>query len=263
MRAFRLSFAALLCGVAAAASAHDTWFRPLESPVGVRLLALGTGNRYPVHETGVGAPYLARQGCAQGGQASAMEALRNDPRALVLRADSRAHSCWAQLVPLDVELVPAKVAVYLNEIQAPAQVRQAWADMQARGLAWREQYTKHARIDFDRFDGPVPMAMDIVRESASDGQYRFRAWRDGAPLPGLALELISESATRGIWRRTDTEGRIRLPALPAGRWVLRGTDLRLSAADPERWESHFVTLAFEVPGVSAAVAGMGLTAGGH
>ncbi len=32
----------------------------------------------------------------------------------------------------------------------------------------------------------------------------------------------------------------------AGRWLLRGTDVRPSTQNPDRWESRFVTLAFEV-----------------
>ena len=44
----------LLAAFAQVASAHDTWFQP----VGNSLL-LGTGNTFPLFETGVGAPYLA------------------------------------------------------------------------------------------------------------------------------------------------------------------------------------------------------------
>jgi len=39
-----------------------------------------------------------------------------------------------------------------------------------------------------------------------------------------------------------------VPAPLAGRWVLRGTELRLSETEPDVWESRFVTLAFEIDG---------------
>jgi hypothetical protein len=31
-----------------------------------------------------------------------------------------------------------------------------------------------------------------------------------------------------------------------GRWLLRGTELRLSQERPDTWDSRFVTLAFDV-----------------
>jgi hypothetical protein len=251
-----IAVACLLACAVAPVFAHDTWFQPLPAAPGARLLALGTGNRYPVQETGVGEQFLARQGCRDEGRTAAMQALRNDSHALVLKAGPAAQSCWAQLVPLEIELPASKVAVYLREIQASAEVRRAWARLQEQGLPWKETYTKHARIDFAPASGtPSPMAMDIVWEPAADGSLSFRVMRDGAPLAGLAMELQSDAATLGIWRRSDADGRIRIQALPAGHWVLRGTDLRPAANDARRWDSRFVTLAFEVPAAGGMLAG--------
>jgi len=274
--------------VSLTAQAHDTWFRPLLpasalAPVTSAQsvdLALGTGNRYPVQETGVGAEYLERQGCRAAGPDAVeqwMEPLRNDEHALVLRTPPKAAHCWAQLAPLDIELTAALVAVYLQEVQAPAEVRAAWQQMQARGWPWRERYTKHARVDLQPAGGdaaaasvpalarslapavspsiapslaasPVrlPMAMDIVRQPGAAGGWTFQVLREGRPLPYQAMELIGESGSLGIWRRTDKAGRIALPTLPPGRWLLRGTWLRLAEDDASRWDSGFVTLAFEV-----------------
>ena len=94
------------------------------------------------------------------------------------------------------------------------------------------------------------MAMDIVWEQASSAGNSFVVLRDGQSLAGFAVELQSAYAAVGIWRRTDAQGRISLPTLPAGRWLLRGTDLRRSDAQPDTWDSRFVTLAFDVSGVS-------------
>ena len=116
-----------------------------------------------------------------------------------------------------------------------------------RGLPWKERYTKHARIDFGPgVAQPAPMGMDIVREPSEDSSLNFRVFRDGLPLPGLAVEWVNSIAV-GIWRRSDAEGRVKVPALPAGSWVLRAIDLRLSTVEPDHWDSRFVTLAFEVP----------------
>lgn len=257
--------AAALMAHALGASAHDTWFQPLAGATGAAAaeLALGTGNRYPVQETGVGAEYLEHQGCmVQDGRAGerAMQPVRNIDHALVLRPPAGASRCWAQLVPLDIQLEPALVSLYLQEVQAPPAVRAAWREMQARGLPWKERYTKHARIDMipavadgaQRAAVSVPMAMDIVRQPRPGGGYAFQVLHGGAPLAEQAMELIGERGTRGIWRRTDAQGLIEFPALPAGRWLLRGTLLRLSAEDPERWDSGFVTLAFDVAGATPA-----------
>ena len=252
---------------AAAAQAHDTWFHALPPVAGAPTLALGTGNRFPVQESGVGAEFLERQGCslkaADGRDASQplMRPMLNIPNALILRAPPQAQSCWAQLVPLEIELPVDKVAIYLREVQADLALRATWADMQRRGLPWKERYTKHARIDFSANEAEaVPMAMDIVREASANGSFSFRVLRDGQPLPGLAMEWVSDSASLGIWRRTDADGRVRVPALPPGRWVLRGIDLRLSSVDPDWWESRFVTLAFDVPRVTPGPANAASTA---
>ena len=248
MRMLSLLAAAWLA--TAPALAHDTWFAP--QPGG--LLALGTGNRYPVQETAVGREYLERQGCrtAAGGERT-MQPLHHTGQALLLRPAVTAHSCWAQLVPLEIELAPPLVAVYLDEIRAPAWAREAWARQQAAGQPWRERYVKHARVDLDPAGGQgVPMAMDIVRQTTPDGGHRFQLLQEGRPLAGQALELIAENASFGIWRRSDAEGLVSVPALPAGRWVLRGT--HLSLAGDGQWHSAFVTLAFEVAGGALSAA---------
>jgi hypothetical protein len=243
----RLSLLLAACLLAAPAAAHDTWFEPL--PDG--RLALGTGNRWPLLETAVGREFLERQGCrAQGpGSERTMQPLHHTEHALVLQPKPAATTCWAQLVPLDIELTPPLVEVYLREVQAPAAVREAWARQRAAGLTWRERYVKHARIELAGDATPAPMAMDLVRSPTAQGGHRFQVLRDGRPLAGQALELIAADQQMGVWRRSDAQGHVTFPALPAGRWVLRGTQLTL--ADDGAWHSHFVTLAFDVPGVPA------------
>lgn len=247
----QILFLALALAVSAA-QAHDTWFHAAPTkPAAPFELHLGTGNRYPVQETGVGVEYLERQGCrsARGaGSERAMRPLRDTESALVLQAGGDARSCWAQLVPLDLQLKPNLVALYLKEIQAPAWVHKTWAEQQAKGLVWNERYTKHARIDLGGSNTaePVPLGMDILRQTLPDGSQRFQLLRNGQPLAGQAMELIPQNSSFGIWRRSDEQGFIQVGALPAGHWVLRGTALQIAADDPTRWDSAFVTLAFEV-----------------
>ncbi len=242
------------------AAAHDTWFEARPAVRGQVRLALGTGNQFPVRETGVDTQYLASSGClgAQSGRL-ALRRVADERTALLLEpmrrpADGEALACWAQLEPFELkDLEPRLIEAYFKEIAASDAVRRAWAAMQARGLPWRERYTKHARIDLPgqgRAPATVPMAMDIVL-GAADGKARagealeFQVLRDGAPLADFPVELRSERAALGVWRRTDAQGRVRLTVPTPGRWLLRGTDLR-AVDDGTRWESGFVTLAFEV-----------------
>jgi hypothetical protein len=272
MRAHRLRLLALAGALAAAGTgvfAHDTWFAPRASsnPPEVALM-LGTGNHFPLYESGVGFEYLVRSGCrsaAQGGKPIALHRVDDAPTALWLRAPARndqALSCWAQLQPFEVQLAPDKIAIYLKDIQASPQVRQQWAQMSARGVPWKERYTKHARIELRPDAGaalPVDMAMDVLLESPQrplqQGQeLQFRVLRDGQPLPDFAVEMRNEGSPLGLWRKTDAQGRVSIVAPLPGRWVLRGTDLRLSDSEPDLWVSRFVTLAFDVaaPGSSKA-----------
>jgi len=253
----------LACVLATAASvvcAHDTWFAPrVSDKPGEVALMLGTGNQFPVHESGVGSEYLVRSGCRHDaqGQPIALKRVGDARTSLWLRAAARvdqALSCWAQLTPFEIELPADKIAPYLHEIQAPPAVREQWAQMQARGVRWRERYTKHARIELQPDAGaatPVDMAMDVLIESPQrplqQGQtLQFRVLRDGQPLPDFAVELRNERSPLGLWRKTDALGRVSMVAPLPGRWVLRGTDLRRSESERDLWVIRFVTLAFEV-----------------
>ncbi|HEU5293184.1 MAG TPA: DUF4198 domain-containing protein [Burkholderiaceae bacterium] len=259
------TLACLLAACAPSAWAHDTWFAPRASanPAEVAL-TLGTGNQFPLYETGVAFEYLARSGCRSDGQAKpiALQRVDDAPAALWLRANARSDrplSCWAQLTPFEVELPPDKIAIYFKDIQASPTVREQWARMNARGVPWKERYTKHARIELKpdaSAAAPVDMAMDVLIESPQrplrPGQpMQFRVLRDGAPLPDFAVELRSERSPFGLWRKTDAQGRVDFAVPLPGRWVLRGTDLRLSDSEPDLWVSRFVTLAFDVAPASA------------
>ena len=263
----RLAPFLMLGCLASPAWGHDTWFERLSVGPGPVLLALGTGNQFPLRETGVGAEYLVQQGCSSAAAAAAavppaaLTAVRVGTTALLLRGPAAANSCWAQLQAFELELPADKVALYLDELNASPALRATWAQMHSRGLPWRERYTKSARIEVNALAGadaanqtsPAPLAMDALLQQQGE-QLVFTVLRDGKPLPDQAMELraAGPSSPPGAWHRTDTQGRLRLPLPPAGRWLLRGIDLHLAGAAADRWESHFLTLAFEVAGSADA-----------
>ena len=261
----RAALTALLAAAATAAGAHDTWFavRGASLP-GNAVLALGTGNQFPVQESTVAAEHLQAQGCRQGGRELPLVAVGNSKAALLLRAQpttAQPLSCWAQLVPFEIEIEADKVALYLDEINASPALRQTWAALQARGVPWKERYVKNARIEIAGLPGTsagtaaaaaaVPLGVDVLLHSGlqplrAGDTLVFQVLRDGAPLANFAVELRGESPGQARWLRTDREGRAKATVPGPGNWVLRGTDLRLSANDPTLWESRFVTLAFRV-----------------
>ncbi len=253
----RLVLATLLAAAAAGAAAHDTWFAPLPAESARELqLALGTGNRFPVPEIAVDTKFFARSGCRSGdGPMHPLVWRRYTDTATVLRvaaADAASLTCFVQLEAFELELPPDKIEVYFKEIRPGAAVLAAWAKLRARGLPFIERYTKSARFDGSHAaPRPTGTAMDVLREAPSGplavgGQATFQVLREGQPLADFNVELVNERSPLGLWHRTDTEGRIRARLPLPGRWLLRGTDLRLSASDPTRWESQFITYAFEV-----------------
>lgn len=265
LRAVALA-AALASG--SGAWAHDSWLSPSELPArgGRALLQLSTGNRYPVQEFNPTAASLVRAQCSDGGAAAlALRPGRNQPKWLELEPASRrgrpALACWLELKPFDLVMEPDKVQVYFAEIRPPQALREAWAQMQARGVAWQESYRKFARIELATAAaataaqravarGPAGLDLEIVVLGDAPivvGQpVGFQVLREGRPLAGFPVELVSERSPLGIWRETDGEGRL-VHTLPfAGRWLLRGTDLR-QTPQADRWSSLFVTLAIEAP----------------
>jgi hypothetical protein len=264
----RRALCCLLAALTGPASAHDTWFVPLPATArGEAVFALGTGTRFPLQDVPVSLQQVQQTGCrGEGERAAPMRWVADRPTALLLRTArpvsvASSLSCWAQLVPIDIQIDDPIVQVYLDEIKAPPAVRERWAALQARGVRWQETYVKHARIEIDG-DGADATAgtaataidglgLDLRLETAqrplrAGDTLRFQVLRDGQPLPGLPVELRSDISPLGLWRQTDAQGRVEIAVPLAARWILRGTDLRPSAQHPDRWESRFVTLAFEV-----------------
>jgi hypothetical protein len=245
-------FAFLAAALALApADAHDTWFARQADGT----LTLATGNRFPVGELAVDTKYFARHGCRgePGGVAplaSPLVLVRYTDTASVLRAPAPGtQACWVQLEPFEFELPADKIEVYFKEIRPSAAVLQAWAQLRARGLPFIERYTKSARIDLGVSNAPVGTAMDVLRETPAPkagAEAMFQVLREGKPLADFNVELVNERSPIGLWHRTDAEGRVRARLPLPGRWLLRGTDLRVSERDATKWESQFITYAFDV-----------------
>ena len=256
-RAAALGLALGLACVAGSAVAHDSWFQRLSSKPNATVLALGTGNLFPHIEFGIDPRYFNARGCRdEQNQPRELMALRSTPTLLWLRTAGDVSVCWMQLAPFEVKLPDYKIDLYFAEVNPTPAVRAAWQALQARGLPWKERYTKHARVALPTAAGgigvaaaqPAPLGLDLLLE-ASTGALHVQVLRDGLPLPGFAVELRSVDISTlggGIWQRTDAQGRAQFERPGAGRWLLRGIDLRLSTEQPDSWDSRFITHSFEL-----------------
>lgn len=260
------AIAACILAALPSVQAHDSWLAPAaEQSRGLLRLELGVGPRYPLRESGPAASSVARGGCRSAEQAKeqALVPRRENPDFLELRARIEATAgvaCWVELKPFPVEMTPELVKTYFSEIRPPAALVEQWSRQQARGVAWRETYTKSLRMELPGEPGaagslaalrtPQGLPMEMVPTGADPirvGQPAdFQVLLDGKPLAGQWIELVSSRHTLGIWRQSDAEGKIR-QALPfAGRWLLRSVHLEAPADDSQPWRSRFVTLLVHV-----------------
>jgi uncharacterized GH25 family protein len=264
---WRAAVFAALCLAASQGHSHDSWLSPSRSvsPPGEVRLELATGNRYPLQEFSQSAASVAQARCTDGAVTTPLRPLVEESKwldlgASILEGRGKALACWAELAPAEIEIQPRLVQVYFADIHTSAANRQAWAALQARGLPWRESYRKFARIELAQAaDVPAqrlaaarrPVGLDLEIVVSSDNPIAvgeplaFQVLRDGRPLAGFPVELVSERSPLGIWRETDADGMLHHSLPFAGRWLLRGTDLRLSTQRADTWESRFVTLAVE------------------
>jgi len=120
--------AALLALAASAAQAHDSWFKPLPAEAGEARLALGTGNLYPLMDSGIDAQYLRRAACATPRGNEPLKPLGNTDTALVFAVPPAATSCWAQLQAFEIVLPADKIDLYLSEVHPTPAALARWRD---------------------------------------------------------------------------------------------------------------------------------------
>ena len=95
------------------------------------------------------------------------------------------------------------------------------------------------------------MPLEIVPEKdpttlRAGDEFPVRVLRNGAPLADFSLGIVREGRTNRAFKKTDVAGRAVFKLPRAGKWLLRGTELRSSNKPAIDWESDFTTLSFEV-----------------
>ena len=238
---------------------HDTWLLARQShvhPGQVISFDLTSGMAFPENEVAV-APDRLALGSARLGEAI-VDLVREATRKTALRLKARFSTpgiatVWIESKPRSLELTPAEVREYLEEIGIWESVGRRW-EMEGSGR-WRESYTKHAktyvRVGQPDKDGswaqPVGMKLEIVPEKdptrlRPEEELPVRLLKDGKPVPDQAVGLVAAEAKTGSLTKTDADGRVRLRLDRAGWWLIRATVLERSSKPDLDWDSHFSTL---------------------
>lgn len=263
-RALALAIAGVVVA-AALAAAHDTWLVPvrLAVPAGTRVtLNMTSGMAFPKNETRIDTARLETAMVRLAGQSSALKPIASPESALRLQATLSkpgVATMWASLKPKTLDLTPKQVTEYLEEIGAPDSVRRLYVAVR-QPPRWRERYTKYTKTYVAVGEGkndsswrePVGLGLEFVPLSdptaiAVGDSVSIRVLRGGAPAAAFAIGDVFAAEISNRLVRTDANGVAKLPALRAGLWMLRGTDLRRppNGVDAD-WESMFSTLTLRV-----------------
>jgi uncharacterized GH25 family protein len=256
---------AVLAGalLAAPLTAHDTWLLARPSavqPGAAVVLELTSGMAFPAPDTAIKPDRVARAGMRLAGATADLKDRRSAAKFLQFKtmpSKPGIATLWVGLAPKSIELKPAEVKEYLDEIGAPESVRRAWREQNPQ--RWRELYTKHAKtfVRVGRPAGdrswaqPVGLALEIMPEKDPTAlrpgeNLPLRVLLQGKPIPSFSVALVGQGEIHGMLKTTDEQGRVVFPVTKAGRWMLRATDVRRSSKSGADWESDFATLTFEV-----------------
>ena len=243
----------------AVALAHDTWLLPTRASVAVGepvLLEMTSAMKFPEPEVPAKPERIVRSGLRLGGTTVALAPLEGGGKALKLSAPTKIDglaTIWAESLPREIDMKPAQVEHYLDEVGAP-EVRDQWTKG-GRG-PWHEKYVKYTksfiRVGAPREDrswaDPVGLAFEIVPAAdpgqAAPGQpFTVRVLEDGKPAAKLSVAAVTVGGAVVSTQLTDAEGRATFLLGGSGPWMIRAT--RIQPGDTKgTWRSRFTTLTF-------------------
>ena len=251
---------ALLLVMVSFAAAHDTWLLPSKGRVAVGervTLDMTSGMAFPKNETAIDSTRVADARMRLGTEAPALAIASGGKAFLRFLATPRRDgiaTIWVRLKPRTLELKLEQVREYLAEIGAPDSIRALYAPS-APPRRWREQYTKYAKTIVavgsardSTWTTPAGLGLELV--PVSDPTRLFvgdtlvvRVLRAGVPAANFPIGDVGEGEQANRLTQTNDAGVARLVATKAGRWLLRGTDLRRAVSDTTiDWRSEFTTL---------------------
>jgi uncharacterized GH25 family protein len=250
--------------VAASVHAHDTWLIPDQftvAPKSTVTLDITSGMEFPKLDVGPKPERVESVKCRLAGKTFDITNKAAAPQSLQFKTplpDAGVATLWVKLPARTIDLKPEDVEHYFEEVSAAEALRKQWAEMK-EPRRWRESYTKHPKtfirvgeLQSDRsWAEPVGMYLEVVPEKDPTAlrvgdEFPVRVLRNGTPLADFALNAVSAGESKGETRKTDADGRVAFTLKKAGRWLLRGTDIRKASGGDADWESDFATLTIEV-----------------
>lgn len=250
--------------IAFPSAAHDTWLQPRRTallPGTIAQIDLTSGDNFAALDTAIKSDRVGTARARLNGKTFDIRPGAPEKKSLELRvplSDPGIATLWLSLAPHSIQLNRKQVQHYLDDIDAPPLLTQAW--FTGKGTKpWRELYSKHAkafvrvgRPKADRsWSEPVGMALEIVPEKdptalRAGDDFPVRVLRNGTPLADFSLGIVREGKTNRSFSKTDSAGRAVFKLPRSGKWLLRGTELRSSQKPAVDWESDFTTLFFQV-----------------
>ena len=246
------------------AAAHDTWLQPRRTavlPGTIAQLDLTSSDKFAVFDNAIKPDRIEAARARLNGKTFDIRPGGPEKKSLELRValpEPGVATLWLSLAPQSIEMNRKQVQHYLDEIDAPPLLTQAW--FAGKGAKpWREIYSKHAKT-FVRVGRPkgdrswseqVGMALEIVPEKdpttlRAGDEFPVSVFKNGTPLIDFSLGIMREGRTNRAFKKTDAAGRAVFKVARAGKWLLRGTELRSSNKPGIDWESDFTTLLFVV-----------------
>ena len=256
---------AALC-IITPSTAHETWILPATSHIekpGDATLLVTSGMSFPRPEVAVDPTSVSRSGvCVGNPPCRELEPHSVIGSALAVRAkidQPGIATVWLELPPHAIELTPALVEEYFNEIRVDQALRDAWAAEQPK--VWRERYAKFAKTILRvgapesadvAWSKPIGGALEIVPNSdptqlRTGDSLTVRVLKHSVPLAGLML-AVQENGLRD-WQQTDAHGQATFTLRGRGPWLIHGTALQRAGPNDEgiEWESWFTTLTIAPP----------------
>jgi hypothetical protein len=241
--------------------AHDTWIAPdrfLVHRGETIALHMTSGMDFPKLDFAIKPDRVARAVVRLGKRSWKMTP-RAAAHSLDFRTPLRAAGVATIAVDLDrksIELTPAQVTEYLDEIGADADLRHLWSES-PEPKRWREIYTKHAKsfVLVDKADDswkePAGLTLEFVplenpTSLRAGDALPIRLIESGKPLANFSVGLVHEGDTHGTIVKTDGDGRTTISLPKSGRYMLRATHIRPAHQPDADWISDFTTLTVNV-----------------
>ena len=150
VRAPRSCLSSAASAASHACTAHDTWLQPRRTavlPGTIAQLDLTSGDKFAAFDTAIQPNRIEAARARLNGKTFDIRPGAPEKKSLELRvtlSDPGIATLWLSLAPKSIEMNRKQVQHYLDEIDAPALLTQAW--YAGKGAKpWREIYSKHAK----------------------------------------------------------------------------------------------------------------------